>query len=144
VAKGKKTVITEIKKLSDDIISINGREYVLLEPIDDVESATTMKISSNGHRLLRFEDEKKKATIDLKREINIVKYSFSDRARAQKFKKGYNQAILTKDDKKEIIQKANCHTNAKLIKSNFSTKSSDTFDKNAGITNFYLSEEINT
>ncbi len=143
MAKGKKTVITEIKKISDNVVSVNGKEYVLLEDVDDVETATTMKISSNGHRILRFEDEKKKARIDVKRDINIVKYTFSDLERAQKFKKGYDKSLLTKEDKKELITKTNCHVNAKLVTSSYTTKGSDNFDKNAGVTTFYLSQEVN-
>ena len=60
MAKGKKTLIKEIKKLDDDILLINGKEYVIVEDTENIETATTMKISSNGNRILRFEDEKKK------------------------------------------------------------------------------------
>ena len=74
MAKGKKTIIKEIKKLDDEILLINGKEYVIVEDTENIETATTMKISSNGNRILRFEDEKKKATIDVKRDIEIVKY----------------------------------------------------------------------
>ena len=61
MAKGKKTIIKEIKKLDDEILLINGKEYVIVEDTTDIETATTMKISSNGNRILRFEDEKKKS-----------------------------------------------------------------------------------
>ena len=59
MAKGKKTIIKEIKKLDDEILLINGKEYVIVEDTENIETATTMKISSNGNRILRFEDEKK-------------------------------------------------------------------------------------
>ena len=68
MAKGKKTIIKEIKKIDDEILLINGKEYVIVEDTENIETATTMKISSNGNRILRFEDEKKKATIDVKRD----------------------------------------------------------------------------
>ncbi len=85
MAKGKKTIIKEIKKIDDEILLINGKEYVIVEDTENIETATTMKISSNGNRILRFEDEKKKATIDVKRDIEIVKYSFKDASVAKKF-----------------------------------------------------------
>ena len=31
MAKGKKTIITEIKLLKDDVVLINGKEYILIE-----------------------------------------------------------------------------------------------------------------
>ena len=94
MAKGKKTIIKEIKKLDDEILLINGKEYVIVEDTENIETATTMKISSNGNRILRFEDEKKKATIDVKRDIEIVKYSFKDASVAKKFAKGYDKTVL--------------------------------------------------
>ena len=87
MAKGKKTIIKEIKKLDDEILLINGKEYVIVEDTQNIETAITMKISSNGNRILRFEDEKKKATIDVKRDIEIVKYTFRDSSVAKKFAK---------------------------------------------------------
>ena len=54
MAKGKKTLIKEIKKLNDNEILINGREYVIIDDTENIETATTMKISSNGNRILRF------------------------------------------------------------------------------------------
>ena len=78
MAKGKKTSIKEIKLLKNDEILINGKEYVILETCEDILSAKTMKISSNGNRILRFDDEKKKARIDVKREIDIIKCTFKD------------------------------------------------------------------
>ena len=45
MAKGKKTLIKEIKKLDDDILLINGKEYVIVEDTENIETATTMKIS---------------------------------------------------------------------------------------------------
>ena len=75
MAKGKKTIIKEIKRISDDIVSVNGAEYVIIENSKDIdiEKAITMKITSHGNRILRFEDPTKMATIDRKRDINIIK-----------------------------------------------------------------------
>ena len=56
MAKGKKTIIKEIKKLDDEILLINGKEYVIVEDTVDIETAITMKISSNGNRILRYWD----------------------------------------------------------------------------------------
>ena len=63
MAKGKKTIIKEIKKLDDEILLINGKEYVIVEDTENIETATTMKISSNGNRILRFEDEKDRKSV---------------------------------------------------------------------------------
>ena len=66
MAKGKKTLIKEIKKLNDNEIMINGKEYIIIDDIENIETAVTMKISSNGNRILRIEDLNKKARIDVK------------------------------------------------------------------------------
>ncbi len=142
MAKGKKTVIKEIKKLNDNEILINGKEYIITEDTENIETATTMKISSNGNRILRFEDEKKKARIDVKRNINVVKYTFVDKDAAAKFKKGYDQNFLTSNDLKEVIANTNCHKDAMEMIYKFTDKKSDSYDSKAGHMNFYLFEEI--
>jgi len=142
VAKGKKTSIKEIKRLDNNEITINGKEYIITEDTKDIESAITMKISSNGNRILRFEDANKKARIDVKKNFNIVKYSFVDKDAASKFKKGHDQNFLTKDDLKEVIGNANCHKDAMEMIYKFTDKKSDSYDSKSGNMNFYLFEEI--
>jgi len=140
--KGKKTIIKEIKKLDNNEIMINGKEYIIIEDTKDIETAKTMKISSNGNRLLRFDDANKKARIDVKKNINIVKYSFVDKDAALKFKKGYDANFLTKDDLKEVIGNAVCHKDAMTMIYKFTDKKSDEYDSKSGHMNFYLFEEI--
>lgn len=142
MAKGKKTLIKEIKKLDDDVVLINGKEYVILESTENIETATTMKISSNGNRILRFEDQNKKATIDVKRNIEVVKYTFKDPSNAKKFSKGYDKGFLTKDDKREILKTASSYINARKIINTFLDKKSPTYDSQNLKTTFYLSEEV--
>lgn len=142
MAKGKKTLIKEIKKLSGDEVLINGKEYVVLDTSADILTAKTMKISSNGNRILRFEDEKQKATIDVKRNLNIVKYIFKDALRAKNFKKSNDKSILRKDDLQEVVKSTNCYTNAREIISSFTTKGNTSFDKNTLSNTFYLLEEV--
>ena len=141
MAKGKKTLIKEIKKLDDDILLINGKEYVIVEDTENIETATTMKISSNGNRILRFEDEKKKATIDVKRDIDIVKYSFQDASVAKKFAKGYDKTVITKDDKREEIGNASSFKKARKIINTYISKDGVNFDPKNGKTTFYVTEE---
>ena len=141
MAKGKKTIIKEIKKLDDEILLINGKEYVIVEDTTDIETATTMKISSNGNRILRFEDEKKKATIDVKRDIDIVKYSFLDASVAKKFAKGYDKTVITKDDKREEIGNASSFKTARKIINTYISKDGVNFDPKNGKTTFYVTEE---
>jgi len=141
MAKGKKTIIKEIKKLDDEILLINGKEYVIVEDTTDIETATTMKISSNGNRILRFEDEKKKATIDVKRDIDIVKYSFLDASVAKKFAKGYDKTVITKDDKREEIGNASSFVKARKIINTYISKNGVNFDPKNGKTTFYVTEE---
>ena len=141
MAKGKKTVIKEIKKIDDEILLINGKEYVIVEDTTDIETATTMKISSNGNRILRFEDEKKKATIDVKRDIDIVKYSFLDASVAKKFAKGYDKTVITKDDKREEIGNASSFKKARKIINTYISKDGVNFDPKNGKTTFYVTEE---
>ncbi len=142
MAKGKKTVIKEIKKLTDNEVLINGKEYVVLDTSADILTAKTMKISSNGNRILRFENEKQKATIDVKRNLNIVKYIFKDAQRAKNFKKSNDKSILRKDDLQEVVKNTNCYTTARDIISSFTTKGNASFDKNTEINTFYLLEEV--
>ena len=141
MAKGKKTVIREIKLLNDDEILINGKEYVILEPTTDMHTAKTMKISSNGNRLLRFDDEKKKARIDVKREIDIVKYTFTDIQRAKQFSKGNDKSLLTAQDKKDVVATATSFIKARAIVALYANKESANFDPNLGKTTFYIFEE---
>ena len=141
MAKGKKTTIKEIKLLDNDEISINGREYVVLETCENIETAKTMKISSNGNRILRFDDDSKKARIDVKRDIDIIKCTFSNPDKAQLFKKSNNKGIISNDDKKEIIAKASSYIKAREIIDAFKDKNNENFDSQAGITSFYFTDE---
>ena len=141
MAKGKKTIIKEIKKIDDEILLINGKEYVIVEDTENIETATTMKISSNGNRILRFEDEKKKATIDVKRDIEIVKYSFKDASVAKKFAKGYDKTVITPDDTREEIGNASSFVKARKIINTYISKKGENFDPKNGNTTFYVTEE---
>ena len=141
MAKGKKTIIKEIKKIDDEILLINGKEYVIVEDTENIETATTMKISSNGNRILRFEDEKKKATIDVKRDIDIVKYSFKDASVAKKFAKGYDKTVITSDDKREEIGNASSFKKARKIINTYISKDGVNYDPKNGKTTFYVTEE---
>ena len=141
MAKGKKTIIKEIKRISSEIVSINGAEYVIIEDEKDIETALTMKITSHGNRILRFEDPKKMATIDRKRDINIVKYTILDKHRASRFKKSLERSILTNEDKKVIIANASSHIKAREIVDSYKKKEGVNFDKQSGISTFYISEE---
>ena len=142
MAKGKKTTIRNIKRVSEDIVIVNDKEYVIIEDEKDIETAITMKISSHGNRILRFKDLNKKATIDVKRDIKIVKIIFTDKHRASRFKKSYDKSIITSNDKKERISSANSHIKARTIISQYTSKQSPTYDKQSGITNFYISYEV--
>lgn len=136
--KGKKIIIKEIKLLENDEILINGKEYVILETTEDIQTAKTMKISSNGNRILRFEDEKKKATIDVKREIDIIKITFKDKDRAKQFSKKNDKQLILADDKKEIVSTSNSFIKAREILAKLQDKKSENFDKQVGISVFYL------
>ncbi len=142
MAKGKKTIIKEIKLLPNDEILINGKEYIILETTKDIEKALTMKISSNGNRLLRFEDENKKARIDVKRSIDVIKYTFASSETTKKFNKSHNKSDLTKGDKAEVIDNANSFVKARKIIDSYTTKTSENYDLNAGKTTLYMFEEI--
>ena len=141
MAKGKKTIIKDIKRISDDVVSINGAEYIIIEDEKDIETAITMKITSHGNRILRFEDTKKMATIDRKRDINIVKYTILDKHRASRFRKSLERSILTQEDKKVILSKANSHIKAREILDSYKKKDGVNYDKQSGISTFYISEE---
>lgn len=143
MAKGKKTVIKEIKRISDDIVSINGAEYIIIEDEKDIETAITMKITSHGNRILRFEDPKKMATIDRKRDIEIVKYTILDKHRATRFRKTLERSILTQEDKRIKISNAPSHIKAREIVDSYKKKDGVNYDKQSGITTFYVTEELN-
>ncbi len=142
MAKGKKTTIREIKRINDDIVLVNGKEYVIIEDEQDIEQAITMKISSHGNRILRFDDLKKKATIDVKRDIRVIKIIFTDKHRASRFKKSHDKSVISLSDKEEIIAKANSHIKAREIISNLTSKDSPNYDKQFGLTTFYITNEI--
>lgn len=142
MAKGKKTLIKEIKLLEDDVVLINQKEYILLEEAENILDAKTMKISSNGNRILRFEDENKKVRIDVKRDINVVKYIIENDARAKNFKKTHDKNFIRESDKKEILAQTISYTKANAIIEQYSKKDSATYDKDVNIKNFYISEEI--
>lgn len=142
MAKGKKTVIKEIKRVSEDTLLINGSEYVIIEDTKDIETATTMKVTSHGNRILRFDNLEKKATIDLKRDINILRVTIFDKDRAAKFKKSFDRNSLIKQDKIEIIDNTSSHVKARKIVDSYKKKNGENYDKLSGINNFYLTEEI--
>jgi len=142
MAKGKKTLIKDIKRISDDVVVINGAEYIIIEDEKDIETAITMKITSHGNRILRFEDTKKMATIDRKRDIKIVKYTILDKHRASRFRKSLERSILTQEDKKVLIGNASSHIKAREILDSYKKKDGVNHDKQSGITTFYISEEI--
>lgn len=142
MAKGKKTVIKEIKKLGNDEISINGKEYILLEEVADVESAIAMKISSNGNRILRFEDEKKTVRIDVKRDIDIIKVTITDSQRASKYKKSRDKNFITQQDSKKVITTASSFSNARKIVTSYTDKKGDNYDVLSGKNTFYFFEEV--
>ena len=141
MAKGKKTTIKTIKKLSDNTIMINTNTYVILEDTADIETATTMKVTSHGNRILRFKDESKKARIDLVREVIITKYTINDDQRAAKFKRGYDLTLLEEADTIENIATANCYTNARTILDSYIDKKGENYDKRVGVNTFYVSSE---
>lgn len=141
MAKGKKTVIKTIKKLSDNTIMINTNTYVILEDTADIETAITMKVTSHGNRILRFKDESKKARIDLVRELSITKYTINDDERAAKFKRGYDLTLLEEADIIENIATANCYASARIILDSYIDKKGENYDKRVGVNTFYVSSE---
>ncbi len=141
MAKGKKTEIKTIKKLSENTIMINTNTYVILEDTPDIQTATTMKVTSHGNRILRFKDEHKKARIDLLRTLTITKFTINDDERAAKFKRGYDLTLLEDADTIETIAEANCYINARSIIDSYTDKKGENYDKRAGVNTFYVSSE---
>lgn len=141
MAKGKKTAIKEIKRLNKNEVLINGRTYVIVEDTPDIEKAVTMKITSHGNRILRFEDLSKKATIDVKRTINILKYTFKDAHRAKRFRISFEKSILTNEDKFEIVAIATSYINARQIIASYVTKDTPNYDRESQTTTVYVSQE---
>ncbi len=141
MAKGKKTAIKEIKRVNENEVLINGRTYVIVEDTPDIEKAITMKITSHGNRILRFEDLSKKATIDVKRTINILKYTFKDPHRAKRFRISFEKSILTNEDKFEIIAVASSYINARQIIASYVTKDCANYDRDSQTTTVYVSQE---
>ena len=142
MAKGKKNVIKEIKKLNDEEVMINGKEYVLLESSSDIEKAITMKISSNGNRILRFDDEKKTVKIDVKRDINIIKVTIIDAQRASKYKKSHDKSLITNQDGKKVIDIATSFIKARKIVESYVSKNGENYDPLSGKNTFYYFEEV--
>ncbi len=141
MAKGKKTIIKEIKKLSDKIIMINTNTYVILEDTPDIETAIMMKVTSHGNRILRFKDENKKARIDLVRELIITKYTINDDERALKFKRGYDLTLLEEKDTIEPIATADCYAKSRIILDSYIDKKGENYDKRVGVNTFYVLSE---
>jgi len=143
MAKGKKTTIRSIKKISDDIVQINDKEYLVLDDISNinVEEATSMKITSNGNRIIRFDNSKKTVAIDVKRDIDVIKVIFTDMHRASRFKKVQDSSFITDADKEEFIAKAPSFIKAREIISKYRDKKSKLYDKNDGKNHFYISRE---
>ncbi len=141
MAKGKKTAIKEIKRLNKNEVLVNGRTYVIVEDTPDIEKAITMKITSHGNRILRFEDLSKKATIDVKRTINILKYTFKDAHRAKRFRISFEKSILTNEDKFEIVAIATSYINARQIIASYVTKDNPNYDRESQTTTVYVSQE---
>jgi len=141
MAKGKKTAIKEIKRLNKNEVLVNGRTYVIVEDTPDIEKAITMKITSHGNRILRFEDLSKKATIDVKRTINILKYTFKDAHRAKRFRISFEKSILTNEDKFEIVAIATSYINARQIIASYVTKDTPNYDRESQTTTVYVSQE---
>jgi len=140
--KGKKTIIKEIQLQDNDELMINGKEYVIIESVKDIQSAISMKVSSNGNRILRFADESKIAKIDVKRDLNIVKYTFTDPKLAKAFSKGHDRTLINNDNMKKILETSNCNYNARNTVASFSKKESKNYDIDAGKMTFYLVEEV--
>jgi len=142
MAKGKKTIIKEIKKLNNNEILVNGKEYILLEDVSNVETATTMKISSNGNRILRFEDESKKARIDVKRVIEVIKVTITNTDRASKYKKSQDKSFITDNDGRKVIQTASSFSDARKILQSYTDKKGSNYDVLSGKNTFYFFEEV--
>ena len=144
MAKGKKTVIRSIKKISDDIVEINDKQYLVLDDISkiDILKATSMKITSNGNRIVRFDDTKKTIAIDVKRDIQVIKVIFTDMHRASRFKKVQDSSFISDEDKEELIANAPSFIKAREIVSKYRDKKSKLYDNNDGKNHFYITREI--
>ena len=142
MAKGKKTIIKDIKRIDDNTVLVNGKEYIIIEDEKDIEEAIAMKISSHGNRILKFEDLKKKATIDVKRDINVFKITFNDSHRATRFKKSRDESIISLGDKEEKIARTTSYIQAREIIADLTTKNSPNYDKQYGLTTFYITTEV--
>ena len=144
MAKGKKTIIKDIKLLDDDIIQVNGKEYQIVQSDENINilEANSMKITSKGNRILRFENSNKIVTIDLKRDIQVFKIQFMDNHRASRFKKLHDTSIISHEDKQEIIANTSSYIKAREIIAKYTNKSSPLYDKNSGKNIFYLGKEI--
>ncbi|MGB6328831.1 MAG: hypothetical protein WBF48_07875, partial [Halarcobacter sp.] len=88
------------------------------------------------------DDEKKKARLDVKRDIDIVKITINEEERAKKFSKGNDKSLITTADKKEVIETASSFIKARAIASEFGNKESVNYDKEIGKSTFYLIEEM--
>lgn len=141
MAKGKKTTIKEIKLINDDELLINGKEYIIVEGTSDIETAITMKISSNGNRILRFKDEAKKARIDVKRSIEIIRCTIADAGRAKKFAKTFDKKYIIPSDTRESIGSAASFVKARDMVAKFKDKKNEAYDKSVGVVTFFLFEE---
>ena len=143
MAKGKKTTIRSIKKISDDIVEINDKEYLILDDISNIniQEATSMKITSNGNRIIRFDNSKKTVSIDVKRDIDVIKVIFTDMHRASRFKKVQDSSFITDADKEELIAKAPSLIKAREIITKYRDKKSKLYDKNDGKNHFYIARE---
>ena len=141
MAKGKKSSIKTIKKIDANTIMINTNSYIILEDTPDIESAITMKVTSHGNRILRFKDENKKARIEMKRDVSITKFTIKDKARAEMFKRGHDLTLLEAEDTIETIAHADCYSHANKIIQSYTQKEGEHYDKDAGISTFYLSLE---
>jgi len=144
MAKGKKTTIRSIKKISDDVVEINDKQYLVLDDISkiNIQEATSMKITSNGNRIIRFDNSKQTVALDVKRDIQVIKVIFADMHRASRFKKVQDSSFISDEDKEEIIATAPSFIKAREIVSKYRDKKSKHYDKNDGKNHFYITREI--
>jgi len=145
MAKGKKTVIKSISLVSDDVVEINSKQYFILDDIKNINilEATSMKITSHGNRIIRFDNSNKIVNIDVKRDIQIYKITFTDAHRASRFKKVKDSSFISNEDKQELIHTALSFVKARQIVEQYTKKDSPLYDKNSSKTTFYVAKEIN-
>ena len=86
-SEGIEKFIAFIKKIDDEILLINGKEYVIVEDTENIETATTMKISSNGNRILK--DFKVQNEQNFRKEEAENKFA----EESKKFQENVNQTI---------------------------------------------------